>query len=152
MSAAFKIRRAHSLDAPALTDVILRSKASNGYDAAFMAACADELSLTPQIIAKAPVWCADGPPLLGCVCLDVTNTTGHIKSFFIAPEAQRKGVGRALWQVVMQHAQDHSLERLILDADPAAVPFYEAMGFETFREVPSGSIPGRMLPQMQRVF
>ncbi|MCC0041531.1 MAG: hypothetical protein H6880_05120 [Rhodobiaceae bacterium] len=34
--------------------------------------------------------------------------------------------------------------------DPFAVAFYEAMGMRITGESPSGSIPGRMLPRMQR--
>lgn len=34
--------------------------------------------------------------------------------------------------------------------DPFAVAFYEAMGMRITGESPSGSIPGRMLPRMER--
>lgn len=116
-----------------------------------MAACADELAMTPDQITGRFVWLAGGAPPLGCACLELgsNDNTGSINSFFIAPEAQRKGVGRALWQVILTQANTLALDRLILDADPDAVPFYEAIGFHTFNTVPSGSIAGRMLPQME---
>lgn len=151
MKAALNIRRARGKDAAALTNVILRSKQSNGYDDAFMAACADELSVTPEQIAADIFWMAEEDTPLGCVCLaiDATTQEGHIKTFFIAPEAKRKGIGRSLWQAALKSAVEHDLKRLTLDSDPAAVSFYEAMGFRTFCDVPSGSIVGRMLPQME---
>ena len=147
------IRRAHSQDTPMLNELVLRSKQSNGYDDDFMAACADELRVTLEQIAQNHFWLAEDEALSGCVCLSMNDkdNEGTMKSFFIAPEARRQGIGRALWQVVLQAAQEHNLTRLTLDADPAAVPFYEAMGFATYREVPSGSIAGRMLPQMERL-
>ena len=153
MTPAFKIRLARAADAPALTDLVLQSKQSNGYDDAFMAACADELRVTPNQIAHGHFWLAEDGDPLGCVNLVLNSAKheGQVESFFIAPEAKRKGIGRALWQVVFETAQNETVKRLTLDADPAAVSFYEAMGFRTFREVPSGSIAGRMLPQMELV-
>ena len=153
MNAAFQIRRAQGKDAQVLSAMILSSKRSNGYDDAFMAACADELSVTPQDIAQTRFWVAEANSLLGCVGLDVDadQQEGHITSFFIAPSAKRQGIGRALWQTVLHKAHTLGIERMTLDADPAAVPFYQALGFATVREVPSGSIAGRMLPRMELV-
>lgn len=147
MTDGFTLRRARSEDAHALTDLILRAKRANGYDDAFMAACADELAMTPPKIAHLHVWLAEHTSPLGCVALDVAH--GKIESFFIDPTAQRQGVGRALWQVAVQAARAESLSHLTLASDPDAVPFYEAMGFATIGETPSGSIPGRTLPLMR---
>ena len=143
------IRRAHLKDAPALTALVLASKQSNGYDDAFMAACADELSVTPQDIADQEIWVAEQTEPMGCVALIREVTIGTISTFFIHPDHKRKGIGRALWQKVEEIAKAERLTLLKLDADPEAVPFYEALGFTTVSEAPSGSIPGRMLPHMQ---
>ena len=80
----------------------------------------------------------------------ITAPTGEISSFFVHPDAKRKGVGRALWEVALREARTAGLAKLHLDADPEAVPFYEAMGFKAIGHSPSGSIPGRMLPKMER--
>ena len=146
------LRLAHPDEAAALTDLVMRSKQSNGYDDAFMAACADELRVTPARIAKGNFWVAEaGGKLRGCVTLDPDAATGQgtISTFFIDPDAKRQGVGRALWVEVQTAARSLGISLLKLDADPAAVSFYQAMGFQTVREVPSGSIPGRVLPQME---
>lgn len=146
------LRLAHPEEANALSDLVMRSKQSNGYDAAFMAACADELRVTPERINAGNFWVAEaGGTLRGCVTLDPDADAGigTISTFFIDPDAKRQGVGRALWQVVQAAAKSQGMSLLKLDADPAAVSFYQAMGFKTVREVPSGSIPGRVLPQME---
>ena len=143
------IRRARAKDAPALTSLILASKQSNGYDDVFMAACADELSITPQDIAKQDIWVAMQEELMGCVCMIRDGAIGTIRTFFIHPNHKRKGIGRALWEKVLEVAKSDNLTVFKLDADPAAVPFYQALGFVTVSEAPSGSIPGRMLPHMQ---
>ena len=145
------LRLARPDEAEALTDLVMRSKQSNGYDDAFMAACADELRVTPARIAKGNFWVAEAKgKLRGCVTLDPNMATGEgtISTFFIDPDAKRQGVGRALWAEVQTAARSQGMSLLKLDADPAAVSFYQAMGFETVREVPSESIPGRVLPQM----
>jgi hypothetical protein len=54
-----------------------------------------------------------------------------------------------LWDIVVKDASKRGLTSLYLDADPAAVPFYEALGLKTIRQEPSGSIPGRFLPHME---
>ena len=143
------IRRAQAEDAPALTALIIASKQSNGYDDAFMAACAEELRVTPEDIAEHDFWVATEDNPLGCVCLRYEDAVGTINTFFIHPDHKRKGIGRALWQKVREIADAKDLTHLKLDADPAAVPFYEALGFVTVGEAPSGAIPGRLLPHMQ---
>ncbi|WP_299876601.1 GNAT family N-acetyltransferase [uncultured Sulfitobacter sp.] len=141
------VRRARGEDAPALTALVYLSKQSNGYDDAFMAACADELRVTADRIAQTDFLLAEDTPGVprGCACL---TSTGAIEAFFIHPDHKRRGIGRLLWTHLLKTAKTEGIARLTLEADPAAVPFYRAMGFEVVGEAPSGSIPGRVLPQM----
>ena len=142
-----KLRRAQAKDAPALTTLVYMSKQSNGYDDAFMAACADELRVTPAQIAETDFFLvqAANDALLGCACL---TQAGEIKKVFVHPDHKRRGVGRLLWTALQNAAQARGMTELTLDADPEAVPFYTALGFSIVGESPSGSIPGRVLPQM----
>lgn len=143
------IRRARPEEAAELTALIFASKRSNGYDDAFMAACAEELRVTAEDIETKEVWVAADASVLGCVTLLRENARlGEVTSFFVHPDAKRQGVGRQLWSRVLSRSRDMGLTRLVLDADPEAVAFYEAMGFAVIGSSPSGSIPGRMLPQM----
>lgn len=146
-----EIRRARPEEAAALTDLSLRSKRSNGYDEAFMEACREELTVTASRLAAGEFWVAEADGLRGCVCLaaDLEAGSGEVEAFFVDPDWQRRGVGRLLWLKVLERARSKGLARLHLDADPAAVPFYEAMGFRVMGEAPSGSIEGRMLPRME---
>lgn len=64
-----EIRRARSDEADVLTDLAMRSKQSNGYDDAFMAACRDELTVTTESLRKAEHWVADNGTVCGCACL-----------------------------------------------------------------------------------
>ena len=146
------IRRARPEEAADLSTLIFLSKQSNGYDDAFMAACADALRVTPEDVRHGQIWVAKTTQsLLGCVTLTPgpTKTEGEISSFFIHPDSKRQGVGKMLWQTVLSAARGQGMRRLRLDADPAAVSFYEAMGFTVIGETPSEAIPGRVLPVME---
>ncbi len=147
-----EIRLARADEAVALTELALRSKKSNGYDAAFMEACREELTITAASMAAGEYWVAyQGDYLCGFAGLIVDRKAaiGKIVDFFIDPTWKRQGVGRLLWNKILMRAKDNQLVKLHLDADPFAVPFYEAMGFKVVGKIPSGSIEGRMLPRME---
>jgi ribosomal protein S18 acetylase RimI-like enzyme len=131
-----KIRKARPEDVKDLTELSIRSKRSNGYDEAFMAACREELTVTEDHLADGEYWVAESGVVCGCA---------------IDPDWQRQGIGRLLWKKLLERAKERRLERLHLDADPAAAPFYGALGFEVAGESPSGSIAGRTLPHMTLV-
>ncbi len=146
-----KIRPAQLEDIDVLTALTFRSKQSNGYDDAFMAACRDELTVTADDLRAGEYWVAEDGMVCGCACLrpDPDGSKGEVHAFFIDPDCQRQGVGRLLWQKLVERARAQKLVELRLDADPFAVPFYEKLGFETVGTMPSGSIPGREIPHMK---
>ena len=145
------IRRAHVNDTEEMIALALRSKQSNGYDDAFMEACIGELEVNAEKLGEAEYWVAEDNGVCGMValCPDAEGTSAEIGAFFIDPERKRHGIGRLLWKKTLARSKKLGIEKLSLDADPAAVPFYEALGFKIVREVPSGSIPGRCLPHME---
>jgi len=128
----------------------MRSKRSNGYDEPFMAACRKELTVTGERLLEGEYWVAESDVVCECACLvaDPRSRSGEVHAFFIDPEWQGKGIGSLLWQKLVERAKEKGLAGLHLDADPFAVPFYKALGFEVVGEVPSGSIAGRSLPHM----
>ncbi|MEX2518701.1 MAG: GNAT family N-acetyltransferase [Paracoccaceae bacterium] len=143
------IRLARPAEAAALTDLSMRSKQSNGYDEAFMAACRDELTVTPEIVAEGEFWVAASGQLLGCARLSGADGAGEVNTFFVDPAQKRRGIGRLLWAKLRERASALGFTALELDADPNAAPFYIALGFRVVSQTPSGSIAGRMLPRMR---
>lgn len=135
-----------------MTQVVMLSKRSNGYDDAFMAACADDLRVTPERLEQGRTWVVerDGD-ICGCASLKHSDEgrTGEVHSFFIHPTAQGQGVGKALWQVLLATVKADDIHTLRLDADPAAEGFYARLGFQTIGRTRSSSIPGRTLPLME---
>lgn len=148
-----RLRRARPEDAAPLTALSIRSKRSNGYDDGFMDACRKEMTITPEQISNRnyEFWVAEADSKCGCACL-LTNPashTGEVHCFYIEPDWHGQGVGRLLWSRLLDSARAKGLKDICLDADPNSVGFYEALGFVTFGDAPSGSIKGRRLPQMK---
>lgn len=145
------IRPAEVEDVDQLTDISIRSKQSNGYDDAFMDACRSELTVTVAHLCQGEYWVAcDGDNIVGLASLypDKDRISGVVHSFFVDPGWQGRGIGKLIWSKLLDRAGAFGLQSVRLDADPGAVPFYEAIGFEVVGDAPSGSIPGRRLPHM----
>lgn len=145
-----KIRRAQAKDTSTLTAIALRSKQSNGYDTEFMQACREELTVTDRHLHSSEYWLAETDVVCGFAALRFATDAGvaDVESFFIDPPFQGQGVGRLLWQKLLERATQQETRMLQLAADPAAVGFYEVLGFRVTGLVPSGSIAGRTLPRM----
>ena len=77
-----RIRPAEPGDAPALTELALRAKASWGYSAEFMEACRAELTMTPQKMAAWRVWVAEleGRPA-GMIALGLDGEAAELEAF-----------------------------------------------------------------------
>lgn len=135
----------HELDV--LTDLIMRSKAVYGYDAAFMKACREELTLTPEKIARGSVIVAefDGAPA-GVAQIMSHDGEWHLELLFIDPKHMVLGIGRRLMAWTVEEARRQGAKELRIEADPDAEAFYLKMGAERRGEAPSQSIPGRSLP------
>lgn len=147
--AALRLRAPEPSELPALSDLCLRSKAVWGYDRAFLDACAAELSLTREDLSTSHVTVADraGVPV-GVAQVAVIDGEADLLKLFVEPDRLRLGIGKLLFGWVLDTARQAGARRLTIEADPGAVPFYEAMGGVRAGDAPSGSIPGRSLPRL----
>jgi predicted N-acetyltransferase YhbS len=106
MAAPHSIRPARVDEAPALSELCVRSKASWGYDEAFMALARAVLQVRPEQIAAGDVWVATGAAgeVVGMVALGPSEqpNTLDLDKLFVEPRWIRTGAGRAL----MAHAID----------------------------------------------
>ena len=127
----------------------IRSKASWGYDEAFMAACKAELSLTEEDISTGLVMLAiENGDLAGVAQITQDGDETYLEKLFVEPDHMGKGVGRELFGWSHSTAARLGAAEMIVEADPGAVPFYLAMGCKQVGTAPSGSIPGRTLPRL----
>lgn len=144
------VRRARIDETEALSRLALRSKAHWGYDAAFMAKCRDELTVTRKHVEDGEVWVLDddqGPR--GIYRLSIDGRVGVVELLFVRPDAIGTGAGRTLWKHMLAEATRRGTERISVDSDPDAEGFYLAMGCRRIGEAPSASIAGRTLPRLE---
>jgi GNAT superfamily N-acetyltransferase len=144
------IRAARPDEVADLSALALRSKAHWGYDQAFIDACRPALTFTTDDVAgrRLSVACRDGV-VLGVVSVEGVPPEGEIGHLWVEPDAIGAGAGRALFTHAVDVAAGLGFERLLIGAEPFAEGFYRAMGARVVGEVPSGSIPGRVLPLMR---
>ena len=144
-----QLRDARESELPSLGELCLRSKAVWGYDDAFMTACRTELTLCPDELQSTYLQVAErDSTVVGLAQVKVTGTDADLLKLFVEPSKLRSGIGRRLFDWAVHHATTMGATQLLIEADPDAAPFYRRMGARDVGVVPSGSVPGRLLPQL----
>ena len=120
-----------------------------GYDDDFIEACRRELTIEPNELGSTSIAVAekDGK-IVGIAQIKVVGSEADLLKLFVEPTTLRGGVGKALFVWATDQATNRGANRLVIEADPDAVPFYRRMGAEDRGFAPSGSIAGRMLPKL----
>ncbi|KMO43727.1 acetyltransferase [Methylobacterium tarhaniae] len=72
----------------------------------------------------------DDERILGTASLD----GGVVRAVFVAPDAQGRGIGRALMAEIERTAQGAGVATLTLQSSLTAVGFHDRLGFRTVRE------------------
>ena len=143
-----RIRPAMPEEAHDLSSLAFRSKAYWGYDDAFMAACRNELTVSPEAICRNPTFVIEGDgQALGFYMLNpVENNNAELDYLFVEPDAIDHGYGGKLLEHAKGVAAAGGYSHMIVQSDPNAEPFYRRAGGELVGNKPSASIPGRLLP------
>jgi N-acetylglutamate synthase-like GNAT family acetyltransferase len=144
------LRQARPEEAALLSALAMRSKAYWGYSSAFMQACREELTWSPEQLAAPQVdfvVAETEAGVVGFYALEhLSGEEFELAALFVEPSCIGQGVGRTL----IEHAKAQAVNRggrvLLIQGDPHAERFYRAAGAEIVGEQPSQSIPGRFLP------
>jgi GNAT superfamily N-acetyltransferase len=142
------LRPARADDLAAATALCLHSKAHWGHDAAFMAACAPELTLSADDLGPDLMVAMAGGSMVGVVQIEMVLPDCHLEKLFVDPARMGAGIGRALFDWAAAQGRARQARALVIIADPGAVPFYERMGCLARGTEASGSIPARRLPRL----
>lgn len=144
------LRPARADEASRISALALRSKGHWGYDEEFLEACRAELTWTADDLASGDVVVAerDGA-VVGFFALTGDGDRGELEAVFVDPPSIGTGVGGVLMRAALQAARDRGYRTVGIDADPGAEAFYVRYGARRVAEVPSGSIPGRLLPRLE---
>ncbi len=148
-----RVRRLSEDEAQALrgelTALVVRSKASWGYDDDFMARFA-ATSVTRELVGERRACLVavamDRP--VGVAVVDDESTRAWLEDLWVEPEYFGRGVGRALWDAALQVAREWDRAILELESDPNAEGFYLAMGARRTGTRASSVLVGRELPLM----
>lgn len=147
---ALTIRDAAEVDAEAMTELAIRSKAYWGYDDQFMAQCREELTVSPKKIrADNFVYrvAEQQDRLAGFYALEwIDGDRASLEALFVEPNRIRSGHGRRLVGDAIGLARASGVSEILIEGDPHADGFYRGVGAVRIGRRPSGSIPGRWLP------
>lgn len=143
------VRPARPDEAAEISALALRSKGHWGYDAAFLAACRDDLTIDPA-------WCdgirvlvaVEDDRLLGYAHLAGDPPVGELAGLFVDPAAIGHGVGGLLLRHAITVARSLGLQTLEIDSDPHAEPFYLHSGAVRTGTATSTVDPTRALPHL----
>lgn len=153
MKKALEIRYAAPHEALVLTNLAMRSKAYWGYTAEFMAACRDELQVSPEKIecGQCHYRIAEiSGKIIGFYALEqLSGFECELDALFVEPMYIGTGVGRALICNAKSLAVSLGAHKLIIQGDPNAEQFYVKMGAKRTGNKESFSLPGRFLPTFE---
>jgi GNAT superfamily N-acetyltransferase len=143
-------RAARGDEAALVSEMAFRSKAHWGYSDEFMEAVRDELTYSPQLCSSGSMIVAErAGRVLGFYRLIEGVPETRLESLFVDPAAIGTGAGKALLEHALGAAAALGAEWVTLEADPNAESFYAKFGAVRTGEVPSASLPGRVLPRMR---
>ncbi len=147
---SIQIRDATPSDAPALTAIALRSKAHWGYPAAFLEECRPALTIRKDYLSRAPAFVAErrGSPL-AFAGLSLPGAPPELVHLFVLPDHIGFGIGKRLWNRVVEEAKRLGWASFVIASDPNAEPFYLRMGAVRIGERVSEVERARKIPLLE---
>ncbi|QOD59404.1 GNAT family N-acetyltransferase [Polaribacter haliotis] len=138
-------------DAKQLTEIALKSKAIWGYSNELIESWREDLTVTSTIISKEIIYkFMVDTKIAGFYFLNKPKENSiELEMLFVLPNFVNRGIGKQLLTHSFEKAKSLDSKKMILLADPNAVPFYKSQGFYKINKIES-SIAGRFLPVMQK--
>ena len=145
------IRRARAGEARALSMLALESKQHWGYSPLDIERWRADLGISSDEIEAQPTFVAEVEgAIAGFYSLIPAAHAWILEHFWVAPQFNRKGIGRTLLKHAYDRARAEGASAIAIDADPNAEPFYVACGAvrEGTVAAPIADDPGRRRPQL----
>jgi GNAT superfamily N-acetyltransferase len=140
---SLRIRTAEPEDLRSLQSVYRRSSLSNDGDRQALLDHPEHLVFPVEAVYEGRTRLAEQPGnrVVGFATVERHSDTAELIDLFVIPEAMRQGVGRALLNDVVAALVDGGIRALWVTANPHAMAFYVAMGFEVIQSAttPLGS-------------
>lgn len=123
-----QIVHARPEDAAALTEIAFAAKRHWNYPERWIQIWRDLLTVTPELVAANPTFAAiEDDRLVGFSSL-TTKPRPDLTHLWVLPSAMGRGVGRALFERVVEQARALEFSTFEIEADPNAEAFYQHMG------------------------
>lgn len=147
-----KLRPATPEDAPALTDILHRAKASFSDNANSATPSREDRRISEATIASLHMTVAEkrgtAVAFSGLTVRD--GDTLQVDYLVVPPEARGQGIGALLLARAEEHARWRNLSRLFLNSDADAAGFYEKNGFRTLSKRPGPTGAGKDVLNMEK--
>lgn len=125
------VRDSSDGDLDALADVFRRASLSNRGGEDLLRAHPEVLELDgPLVLAGDTRVLVDGGQVLGFSRIDVSGGRAELEDLFVDPDRQGEGLGRALLDDAAAAALAGGADQIEVTANPEALGFYLAVGFE----------------------
>ncbi|MDN6860226.1 GNAT family N-acetyltransferase [Pseudomonas sp. CAN2814] len=130
------IRQARSDDAKAISRVIVAAvRESNGQDYPASVIESVVVNFTPERVIELLEQRLVFVALLDDEIVGTGALDGHaVRSLFVAPQQQRKGIGQALMGQIEKAALERGVEALLVPSSLTAESFYARLGYRLLRE------------------
>jgi N-acetylglutamate synthase-like GNAT family acetyltransferase len=141
---SLSIRTAGREDLPSLQAVFRRSALSNDGDREALLEHPEHLVLQAEPVYDGRTRLAEDPggDIVGFATLERSGDSAELVDLFVIPESMRRGVGRALVDDAVTTLAGEGISALWVTANPHAMAFYIAMGFESIGETATPLGPG----------
>jgi len=134
-----------------LSEIAYQAKKHWGYKKEWMDKWRDDLTVKEEEIDS---WLGLGVETEGRMIafgmIRIEGEKGDLEHFWVLPEFMGIGVGKKLFNALIDQVKSRNLIRLEILSDPNAVGFYEKMGARVIGEEVT-KIEGRKLPKMELV-
>ena len=125
-----ELRRAEVDDLPALRALFRRSSLHNEGDRELLGRHPEFLEWAGDDLAEGRTRVAVlAGTVVGFSTVEPRPPVGEVEDFFVDPDWMRRGIGRRLAEDMAAEASAAGWSALEVDANPAAVAFYERVGF-----------------------
>ena len=152
MDKQLKIRKANLSETTLLSDLALRSKAHWDYSPEFLKMCREELQYTQKDLKEHHFNVLEQQNAQQSIIVafyalvKLSPSSIELEALFVDPNYIGRGLGRKLIEHAKSEAKALGALEMLIQGDPNAKQFYEAIGGELIGEKESGSIAGRYLP------
>jgi len=125
-----KTVRAKPEHAETLTQIAHAAKRHWAYPETWIAAWREILTMRPEFIASNVAFIAmdNNAHPLGFYVLTSEDDGIHLDHLWVAPDAMRRGIGKALFEHAKAEARKLGFASIKIEADPNAEGFYKRMG------------------------